>query len=47
LEEKIEIIAKKIYGADGVTFSEQAKESLARYTKQVRKLLSFVKYNKT
>eukprot|EP00111_Clytia_hemisphaerica_P020079 TCONS_00059178-protein len=34
LEEKIEIIAKRIYGADGVSFSDQAKESLARYTKQ-------------
>ena len=34
LEEKIEIIAKKIYGADGVSFSEEAKASLERYTKQ-------------
>ena len=34
LEEKIEIIAKKIYGADGVSFSEEAKASLEWYTKQ-------------
>lgn len=34
LEEKIEIIAKKIYGADGVTFSDEAKQNLERYTKQ-------------
>ncbi len=29
-EEKIEIIARKIYGADGVVFSEEAKAALAR-----------------
>ncbi|CAD5118835.1 DgyrCDS7513 [Dimorphilus gyrociliatus] len=34
LEDKIGIIAKKIYGADGVTFSEMATERLNRYKKQ-------------
>lgn len=34
LEKKIEIIARKIYGADGVTFSDVATERLERYKKQ-------------
>ena len=33
--DKIEIIAKKIYGADGVTLSDEAKNKVALYTKQV------------
>lgn len=32
LEEKIEMIAKEIYGADGVTYSQAAKRELARIT---------------
>lgn len=35
LEEKIETIAKKIYGATGVQFSDEAKKKLETYTKQV------------
>lgn len=31
IEEKIETIAKKVYGADGVTFSEEAKEQIELY----------------
>lgn len=34
LEQKIEIIAKKIYGADGIELSEVAKERLDTYTRQ-------------
>ena len=39
LEEKIETIAKKIYGATGVQFSDEAKKKLETYTKQA--LLNF------
>jgi len=35
LEDKIDIIAQKIYGADGVDILPEAKERLALYTKQV------------
>ncbi|KAL6727581.1 hypothetical protein Aduo_009446 [Ancylostoma duodenale] len=34
LEEKINIIARKIYGADGVEFSKEALDKLNRYTQQ-------------
>ncbi|VDM68174.1 unnamed protein product, partial [Strongylus vulgaris] len=34
LEEKINIIAREIYGADGVEFTKEAKEKLDCYTKQ-------------
>ncbi|CAJ0599942.1 unnamed protein product [Cylicocyclus nassatus] len=34
LEEKINIIAREIYGANGVEFSEQARKKLDTYTKQ-------------
>lgn len=34
LEKKIEIIAQKIYGADGIELSEEAKTKIDRYTKQ-------------
>lgn len=34
LEEKIEVIAKKIYGADCIELSEEAKKKLETYTKQ-------------
>lgn len=34
IEEKIEIIAKKIYGADGIELSEKAKTQIALYKKQ-------------
>ena len=45
LEEKIETIAKKIYGATGVQFSDEAKKKLETYTKQA--LLNFynIKYD--
>jgi formyltetrahydrofolate synthetase len=33
IKEKIEIIAKEIYGADGVEYSPLAEEQIARYTK--------------
>lgn len=35
LEKKIEIIARKIYGADGIELSDEAKLKLERYAKQV------------
>lgn len=31
IEEKIEAIAKKVYGADGVEFTDEAKEQIARF----------------
>jgi formyltetrahydrofolate synthetase len=34
IKEKIEIIAKQIYGADAVTFEEEAERKIAMYTKQ-------------
>ncbi|XP_052768500.1 C-1-tetrahydrofolate synthase, cytoplasmic-like isoform X2 [Mya arenaria] len=34
IEDKIEIIAKEIYGADGIELSPEAKEQIARYKKQ-------------
>jgi formyltetrahydrofolate synthetase len=33
IKEKIEIIAKNIYGADGVSYSERAEEQIADYTR--------------
>lgn len=36
IEKKISIIAKEIYGAGKVEFSDEAKEKIKRYTKQVR-----------
>ncbi len=38
LEEKIETIAKEIYGADGIDIQPEAMQRLALYTKQVRSL---------
>lgn len=35
IEEKIEIIAKKIYGADGIELQPLAQEQIARYKRQV------------
>ena len=35
IEEKIEIIAKKIYGADGIELEPLAKEQVERYKRQV------------
>ena len=34
IKEKIETIATKVYGADGVDFSAKANEQIARYTKE-------------
>jgi methylenetetrahydrofolate dehydrogenase (NADP+)/methenyltetrahydrofolate cyclohydrolase/formyltetrahydrofolate synthetase len=34
IEKKIEIIAREMYGASGVTFSDEAKIKIERYTKQ-------------
>lgn len=34
IKEKIEIIAKNIYGADSVTYSEEAEKKISTYTKQ-------------
>ena len=34
IKDKIETIAKKVYGADGVDYSPLANEQIARYTKQ-------------
>lgn len=36
VQEKIETIAKEMYGADGVTFTDKAKKKLDLYTKLVR-----------
>jgi methylenetetrahydrofolate dehydrogenase (NADP+) / methenyltetrahydrofolate cyclohydrolase / formyltetrahydrofolate synthetase len=35
IEEKVGIIAKEIYGADGIELSNAAKEKVALYEKQV------------
>ena len=35
VEEKIEIIAKEIYGADGIEVKPEAQEQIDRYRKQV------------
>jgi methylenetetrahydrofolate dehydrogenase (NADP+) / methenyltetrahydrofolate cyclohydrolase / formyltetrahydrofolate synthetase len=35
IEEKVGIIAKEIYGADGIELSNEAKEKVALYEKQV------------
>ena len=37
IEEKIEIIAKKIYGADGIELEPLAQEQVERYKRQVRR----------
>ncbi|KAI0673003.1 FTHFS-domain-containing protein [Trametes maxima] len=34
IEKKIEIISKEIYGADGITLSEQAQKQIETYTRQ-------------
>lgn len=34
IEKKIEIISKEIYGADGITLSEQAQKQVETYTRQ-------------
>ena len=34
IKEKIETIAKKVYGGDGCDFSPKANEQIARYTKE-------------
>ncbi|RKP04945.1 formate--tetrahydrofolate ligase-domain-containing protein [Thamnocephalis sphaerospora] len=34
IEKKIETIAREMYGADGVTFSDEARAKIERYTKQ-------------
>jgi methylenetetrahydrofolate dehydrogenase (NADP+) / methenyltetrahydrofolate cyclohydrolase / formyltetrahydrofolate synthetase len=34
LEKKIEIIAKEMYGADGIELSEEAKKQIEMYTRQ-------------
>jgi formyltetrahydrofolate synthetase len=34
IKEKIEILAKQVYGADGVSYEPQAEERIARYTRQ-------------
>ena len=38
LEEKMRTIAREIYGADDISLSDEAKEELDRFTKQVRQL---------
>jgi len=34
IKEKIEIIVRKVYGGDGVTYSEEAEKKIETYTKQ-------------
>ena len=36
IEKKIETIAQKIYGADGVEFSEEAQKKIDRFRRQVK-----------
>ena len=36
LEEKIGVIAREIYGADGISLSDEAKKKIEDYTRQVR-----------
>src|SRR6202022_4616613 len=40
IEEKIDIISKEIYGADGIELSEEAKRKVSLYEKQVTSILS-------
>jgi len=35
LEKKMEIIASRIYGADGIELSEEARKKVELYTRQV------------
>lgn len=35
LEEKISVIACEIYGADGISLSDEAKKKIEDYTRQV------------
>jgi len=39
LEKKMEIIATRIYGADGIELSEEARKKVDLYTKQVKKVM--------
>jgi len=38
LEKKMEIIARRIYGADGIELSEDARKKVELYTRQVSEL---------
>ena len=38
LEKKMEIIATRIYGAEGIELSEEARKKVDLYTKQVKKM---------
>ena len=42
IEEKIEIIAKEIYRADGIELSQGAKEQIERYKKQGHLICLFI-----
>ena len=46
LEEKIETIAKEIYGADGIEISAEAQKRLDLYKKQVTIILPLNSSNK-
>ena len=41
LEEKIGVIAREIYGADGISLSDEAKKKIEDYTRQVRYEMSY------
>lgn len=41
MEEKISTIAKKIYGADGIELSDEAKLKIERYTQQVSSIMLY------
>jgi len=43
IEQKIEIIAKKIYGADGIELEPLAQEQVNRYKRQVSTMVIFGK----
>ena len=44
-EEKIEAVAKRIYGADGVIFTDKAKEDIARYPQNLPVCIAKTQYS--
>lgn len=45
LEEKMYVIAKEMYGANKVELAPKVKETLERYTKQVKMILLLINQN--
>ena len=44
LEKKMEMIARRIYGADGIELSEVARKKVELYTKQVGRIHMLLKH---